>query len=143
MRPDLPDVNLLLAYLDQGHDSHAAATRWLKRCERDGTEVRIAHEVALACIRLAANPVASRIAVPPQRTYASLSSLITATGVQLLAPNLSSWDDFGRLLSGVQGHRLVHDAHLAALAIANDCRLVTFDRDLLRFDALRVELLTP
>jgi len=43
--------------------------------------------------------------------------------------------------SGELPPRLCTDAYLAALAIANGCRLVSFDRDFERFGGLMVTLI--
>ena len=57
--------------------------------------------------------------------------------VQLAAPEHDGWEVFHHLLGGAElPARLCTDAYLAALAIANGWRLVSFDRDFERFEGL-------
>jgi predicted nucleic acid-binding protein len=56
--------------------------------------------------------------------------------VQVAEPEHNGWEVFHQLLRGAElPARLCSDAYLAALAIANGWRLVSFDRDFERFDA--------
>lgn len=48
MKGDLPDVNVLLAFLDSGHESHGAAAIWLRTSLLLNMTVHIPHEVAVA-----------------------------------------------------------------------------------------------
>ena len=63
---------------------------------------------------------------------------VTALGlVRLAVPEQNGWEVFHqRLRGGSLPARLCTDAHLAALAIANGWRLVSFDRDFDRFEGL-------
>ena len=138
----LLDVNVLLAILDRTQPRHPIAEARLQSALASRSEILIPQEVALACIRLLANPHVVPHPVTPQSAYNAMEPLLQRSEVRLLAPNDDSWRQFGSLLAKVNGFRLVHDAHLAALALANNCHLVTFDRDFLRFEDLDVEILT-
>ena len=64
-------------------------------------------------------------------------------GVQLAEPEHDGWEVFHHLLRGAElPARLCSDAYLAALAIANGWRLVSFDRDFEHFEGLE-RLLLP
>jgi hypothetical protein len=68
---------------------------------------------------------------------ALLDALCQQPGVQLAEPEHNGWEVFHQLLRGAElPARLCTDAHLAALAIANGWRLVSFDRDFERFEGL-------
>jgi len=68
---------------------------------------------------------------------ALLEALCQQPGVQLAAPAHNGWEVFHQLLRSAElPARLCTDAHLAALAIANGWRLVSFDRDFERFEGL-------
>lgn len=141
MKRTLPDVNVLLALLSPTHSFRLQSTRWFEDALRSSGEILIPYEVAVACVRLAANPHVSAFPSPPIQIHAAIGWLFSLPGLRFLAPGESSWNVFGEQLIGLQGYRTVPDAHLAGLAIANDCRLVTLDRDFLRFKGLDVELL--
>jgi predicted nucleic acid-binding protein len=68
---------------------------------------------------------------------ALLHALCQQPGVQLAEPEHNGWEVFHQLLQSAElPARLCTDAHLAALAIANGWRLVSFDRDFERFEGL-------
>ena len=70
---------------------------------------------------------------------ALLDALCQQPGVQLAEPEHNGWEVFHQLLRGGElPVRLCTDAHLAALAIANGWRLVSFDRDFERFEGLEL-----
>ena len=93
---------------------------------------------ALGLVRLVCQPKLMGAAV---KTLAEASSLLEAfcqqPGVSLASSEHAGWKVFHQLLhSGEVPHRLCTDAYLAALAIANGWRLVSFDRDFDRFTGL-------
>ena len=93
---------------------------------------------ALGFVRLVWQPKLRGTAV---RTTAAASALLAALfnqpGVALAHPDHAGWGVFSQLLrDGELSASLCTDAHLAALAIANGWRLVSFDRDFERFAGL-------
>jgi len=75
------------------------------------------------------------------KTAAEASALLDAfcqqPGVSMGSAEHGGWEVFHQLLrSGALPPRLCTDAYLAALAIANGWRLVSFDRDFERFEGL-------
>ena len=69
---------------------------------------------------------------------AILQSLCQQPGVSLAIPASDGWDVFHQLMrEGDLSARLCTDAYLAALAISNGWRLVSFDRDFERFGDLQ------
>ena len=68
---------------------------------------------------------------------ALLQALCQQPGVRLAEPDHNGWEVFHHLLRGGEiPARLCTEAHLAALAIANGWRQVSFDRDFERFESL-------
>jgi len=66
-----------------------------------------------------------------------LEALCRQPGVSLAAPEHDGFDVFHQLLrNGALPARLCTDAYLAALAIANGWRLVSFDQGFQRFKGL-------
>ena len=71
-----------------------------------------------------------------------LEALGRQPGVKRTEPELDGWEVFRQLLRSAElPARLCTDADLAALAIANGWRLVSFDRDFERFEGLKRLLL--
>ena len=93
---------------------------------------------ALGLVRLVGQPKLMGAAV---KTAAEASALLDAfcqqPGVSIGSAEHAGWEVFHQLLySGELPPRLCTDAYLAALAIANGWRLVSFDRDFERFEGL-------
>ena len=93
---------------------------------------------ALGLVRLVCQPKLMGAAV---KTAGEASALLEAfcmqPGVSMAMAEQGGWDVFHQLLrSGELPARLCTDAYLAAVAIANGWRLVSFDRDFERFQGL-------
>jgi len=68
---------------------------------------------------------------------ALLEAFCQQAGVSMASAEPHGWDVFHQLLrSGEVPARLCTDAYLAAVAMANGWRLVSFDRDFERFEGL-------
>jgi toxin-antitoxin system PIN domain toxin len=93
---------------------------------------------ALGLVRLVCQPKLMGTAVKnAAEASALLEALCQQPGVKRAKPEHSGWEVFHQRLRGAElPARLCTDAHLAALAIANGWRLVSFDRDFERFEDL-------
>ena len=134
---DLPDLNVWLALVWPDHSHHLAA---LQFWEHEASEqVLFSTVTALGLVRLVCQPKLMGAAVKtPQEASALLEALCQQPGVSLAAADYGGWEMFHHLLrQGNLPARLCTDAHLAALAIANGWRLVSFDRDFERFEGLQ------
>ena len=70
---------------------------------------------------------------------ALLETFVQQTGVSHAKPSSEGWDVFHGLIRQPEiSPRLCTDAHLAALAITNQWRLVSFDRDFQSFPGLNL-----
>ena len=139
---DLPDLNVWLALAWPGHSHHQRAVQYWEQQAAD--QVLFCTVTALGLVRLVCQPKLMGTAVrTPGEASSLLDALCQQPGVQLAAPEHDGWEIFHQLLRG-DGlpARLCTDAHLAALAIANGWRLVSFDRDFERFAGLQ-RLLLP
>jgi toxin-antitoxin system PIN domain toxin len=119
--------------------SLVALDRWqaLSADQRNGARLGCT-VTALGLVRLVCQPKLMGTAV---KNAAEASDLLNALcqqpGVQMAEPEHNGWEVFHQLLRGAElPARLCTDAHLAALAIANGWRLVSFDRDFERFEGL-------
>jgi uncharacterized protein len=134
---DLPDLNVWLALVWPEHSHHHHAVHYWE--EQASDQVVFSTVTALGLVRLVSQP---KLMGPAVRNAAEASALLDALcqqpGVGLAEPEHDGWEVFHQLLRGGEiPARLCTDAHLAALAIANGWRLVSFDRDFERFAGLQ------
>ena len=139
---DLPDLNVWLALSWPGHSHHRQAVHYWEQQAAD--QVLFCTVTALGLVRMVSQPKLMGVAVKnAAEASALLHALCQQPGVQLAEPEHNGWEVFHQLLQSAElPARLCTDAHLAALAIANGWRLVSFDRDFERFDGLQ-RLLLP
>jgi toxin-antitoxin system PIN domain toxin len=133
---DLPDLNIWLALTWPEHIHHQQAIHYWE--QQAAEQVLFCTVTALGLVRLVCQPKLMGTAL---RSAAEASALLDALcqqpGVQLAEPEHNGWEVFHQLLrAGEVPARLCTDAHLAALAITNGWRLVSFDRDFERFQGL-------
>ena len=134
---DLPDLNVWLALICPEHRHHAAAAQYWER--QASEQVLFCTVTALGLVRLLCQP---KLMGAATRSAAEASALLEALcqqpGVALAEGQHDGWEVFHRLLrAGALPTRLCTDAHLAALAIGNGWRLVSFDREFDRFADLQ------
>ena len=73
------------------------------------------------------------------KVTALVEKFVQQPGVSDAQPSSDGWDGFHLLMrQGDLSSRLCTDAHLAALAITNQWRLVSFDRDFHAFAGLNL-----
>lgn len=102
------DANVLLYAVNRRTPEHDPARDWFSRA--------LSGQEAVAFAWTVESPPA--VAIDPTRRH-----------LPLLA---------GLLVQAGTAGNLVGDAHLAALALEHDATLVSFDRDVARFDGLRI-----
>ena len=134
---DLPDLNVWLALAAPNHFHHQQALNYWE--QQAAEQVHFCTVTALGLVRLLSQPKLMGLAV--QTTYeasAILQALCQQPGVSLAIPASDGWDVFHQLMhEGNLSARLCTDAYLAALAISNGWRLVSFDCDFERFGDLQ------
>jgi uncharacterized protein len=121
----LLDVNVLIALLDSAHIHHQLAHAWMSEHSRKGwasTPVTLN-----GCIRILAQPkypggpLPMREIVMKLKNAAQKDHQFWPDEVNALSVSAFSWEH-------ILGHRQFTDAHLLAIAVSNNGRLVTFDR---------------
>jgi toxin-antitoxin system PIN domain toxin len=139
---DLPDLNVWLALAWPEHSHHQHAVRYWE--QQAAAQVLFCTVTALGLVRLVCQPKLMGTTVKnAAEASALLEALCQQPGVQLAAPEHVGWEVFHQLPRSAElPARLCTDAHLAALAITNGWRLVSFDRDFERFEGLE-RLLLP
>ena len=102
-------------------------------------EMAFAWVTLLAFLRLATNPRLYPRGLTIQEAVQVLDTYLGRSHVFRLDPTVNHWKVLQELCATAQvTHRLVTDAHLAALAIEHGATLCTTDRDFRRFDGLRL-----
>ena len=133
---DLPDLNVWLALAATHHPHHAQAlTYWEQQASG---QVLFCTVTALGLVRLLSQPrLMGASVLGSAEASALLQELRRQPGVAMAAPEHDGWDLFHALMStAALPARLQTDAYLAALAISNGWRLVSFDCDFKRFNGL-------
>lgn len=133
----LVDANLLIYAIDSSSPNHAAARRWLEKTLSGSTRVAFAWTVVLAFLRITTRSGILRNPLSPEQALAFVESWFGQPFVTLLSPGNRHWSIFRGLVTatGTAGN-LTSDAHLAALALENDCLLYSADNDFKRFPGL-------
>ena len=134
---DLPDLNVWLALASADHSHHQQAVHYWEK--QAAEQVLFCTVTALGLVRLVRQPKLMGAAV---MSAAEASELLQAfcrqPGVSLARSEHDGFEVFHQLLhSRDLPARLCTDAYLAALAMANGWRLVSFDRDFARFEGLQ------
>ncbi len=138
------DANVLLPLLTEGHAHQAPASDWWEACA-DG-DVGLCLPVRMALLRLLTNArVMGTSTLRPAQAWGVVQALIDDPRVmvidQIPPKHAKLWYDCVARREPTPD--LWTDAWLAALAQANDCEMVTFDRGFRSFSKLRLRLLEP
>ena len=135
---DLPDLNVWLALASPAHQHHSSAVAYWE--EQASQQVLFCTVTALGLVRLVTQPkVMGEAALSAAAASALLDQFVQQPGVSYAQPSSEGWDLFhGFMRQSELTPRLCTDAHLAALAITNQWRLVSFDRDFQLFPGLNL-----
>ena len=141
LRGDLPDANVLVALALPYHPFHPPATEYWK--DQSADRIFLCQITGHACLRHLTNPhiTNGKPATPLQswREYQRLLALSEVTYVKetdAAGSIIESW-----VTSGIFTPRMWSDARIAAHAKSLGLRVVTFDRDFLKFPDLDVLIL--
>jgi toxin-antitoxin system PIN domain toxin len=121
---------------------HARAVRYWD--EEAAPEVLFCRVTAMGYLRLVTNPSATKSSESVSDGWRAYRELLQQPGVRFIEEPAGVDQELERWATeGAFGFRHWTDAHLAAIAVAADLRLVSFDRDFNRFDSLSLLLLRP
>ena len=135
---DLPDLNVWLALASPTHQHHLSAAKYWE--EQASQQVLFCTVTALGIVRLVMQPkVMGDAVLTAAQASALLDQFVQQPGVSYAQPASEGWDVFHGLMRRAElSPRLCTDAHLAALAITNQWRLVSFDHDFQAFPRLNL-----
>jgi len=132
------DANVLLYAVNASAVQHDSARTWLDRSLNGDEPVGFAWVALLAFLRLATHPAVFPHPLDAPQGIEIVRSWLGQPPSVVVEPTSRHLDVLaGLLVSSGTAANLVSDAHLAALAIEHDARLVSFDADFGRFDGLR------
>lgn len=138
---DLLDVNVWLALAIEEHPHHhAAEAYWHAHAGEPRFFCRLS---AMSLVRLLCNSnLMSNKPLTLVKAWDLYQRFASLPGVGVLAEPAGLDEQLGELVTPKLAPRLFTDAYFAALAHTARLRLVTFDKDFARFEALNVLRLT-
>ncbi|MFN0130596.1 MAG: TA system VapC family ribonuclease toxin [Verrucomicrobiales bacterium] len=139
---DLPDVNLWLALVDQRHVHHQRARAYWS--QQSAGRIAFCRITMLGFLRLCTNPKAMANPKTNAAAWAIYQQFTALPIVQFLADPPGMDVHFQAVTTqSAFPHRLWTDAYLAAFAVADGSRLVSFDAEFTRFPGLHFLHLMP
>ena len=134
----LLDANLLIYAHVRSFTRHERARGWLDTQLSGSTRVGLPWPSLIAFLRVVTNPRVLERPVPAREAWQQVREWLSVPVVWIPCAGEQHVDTLERLLAGA-GIRagLVHDAHLAALALEHGLVLCSTDGDFARFDGLR------
>ncbi len=137
------DVNVLVAAHLSQHPHHAVAHPYLTRAVTHDT-VLVPDVVWSGFLRIATNVRIFERPASISDAVGFVRSIAAAPGYRHIGGLVDGIEPFLALsLASSASANLIPDAYIAAIAIAHDATVATFDRDFRRFDGLRIDELQP
>lgn len=132
------DANVLLYALNEADPKHHQSRQWLDGALTGHEPVGFAWVVLLAFVRLSSKVGLFPRPLTVEGALARVRAWIDQPPSVILEPTPRHFDLVSSLLVEVgSGANLVNDAHLAALALEHDGRVVSYDSDFGRFRGVR------
>jgi toxin-antitoxin system PIN domain toxin len=136
----LVDVNLMVYATNKTSPFHERAYDWLYKRLNEDERLGLPWESVMGFVRVASNPKISSRCMTVRQAWQTVQSWLDLPNVWVPGPTLRHRVIFQRLLDKVPvTHKLVADAHLAAIAMGHNLALASADADFARFPGLRYE----
>lgn len=134
----LPDVNVLVYAFRREHALHESYAAWLADLLGGADEVGLSEGTLTGFLRIVTSPRIYESPAPTPVAMAFVDAVRASHRRRWVTVTDAVWAAFSKLAEPDQQVRgnLVPDAWLAALALANGCRVATADRGFARFDGL-------
>ncbi len=128
------DANVLLYAVNEQSVHHDEARRWLDRALSGGAIVGFSWIAVLAFVRLATKPNLFANPLTAEGAFERVEHWLSSPAATMVEPASGHATVVRTLLAAVgTAGNLVNDAHLAALAVQNRGRVVSYDSDFARF----------
>jgi toxin-antitoxin system PIN domain toxin len=128
------DANVLIYAVNTDAPHHVRAREWLDQRLSGGGLVHFDWVALLAFVRLTTREGLFPRPLSVDQAFARVHAWLAQPSALVVHPGPDHAALIERLLASAgAGANLVNDAHLAALALANDCPVVSFDHDFARF----------
>ncbi len=136
----LVDANLLVYAHVRAFAQHERSREWLDERLNGAAPVGLPWQSLVAFLRLTTNPRVFAEPEPASEAWRQVAAWLDCDRVWIPQPSERHREILGALVAapGIQAN-LVHDAHLAALAIEHGLILCSSDGDFARFADLRWE----
>lgn len=135
---NLVDANVLLYAVNEADPKHRQTREWLDEALGGRQPVGFSWNVLLAFVRLSTKVGLFPRPLTVDAALARVRAWIDQPPSVILEPTPRHFDLLGSLLGDVgSGANLVSDAHLAALALEHNGRVVSYDNDFGRFRGVR------
>ena len=135
----LVDANLLVYAATARSPFHETARTWLEDRLNGHERVGFAWPSLLAFCRVLGNPRVTRPARPPAEAWQTVEAWLSAGPAWIPTPTERHRELLAGLLPHVGRPEVVHDAHLAALALEHGLVICSNDGDFARFPGVRWE----
>ena len=134
----LIDVNVWIRATHKDAVDHVRYFQWLAGIYSAMEPFAVTDLIAAGYLRIITNPKAFVVPFTMDQAILAWDDITSRSTCKWVHPGKDHWGLFRKLCasSGVFGN-LVNDAWLAALAIENDCELVSDDKDFGKFPGLR------
>ena len=132
------DTNILVHARRQETEHHASAARLLRSLAEGEEPWALPWPCLYEWLRVVSHPRVFDPPTPIDDALEDAASLLSSPSLVLLGEGPAHFSHLRRLASGNVRGNLVHDAHIAALAVEHGVtEILTLDRDFSRFPGLR------
>ena len=134
----LVDTNLLVYGVNTASPLHARARSWFQTAVSGDEAIGLPWVSLLGFLRITTSPRALSRPLSAEQAIGIVDGWLALPNVVAISAGDSHWATFRALIeeAGTAGN-LTTDAHLAALAVENDCELCSTDSDFARFKGVR------
>ncbi len=130
----LVDANLLLYAKIKSFPQHIKAKKWLDEVLSSDTEIGFPWESIIAFVRISTNPRIFKRPISAQNAWKQVEQWLNCPFAWIPQPAKNHFQILERQISFCAADSgLIHDAHLAAIAISHGLTIYSADNDFNRF----------
>jgi toxin-antitoxin system PIN domain toxin len=132
---NLVDTNVLVFTVNEASPQHADSRRWLDGVLSGADTLALSWQALIGFVRVVTHPAVASSPLDVGQAFDLVDAWLAAPASIVVEPTATHTTIVRDLLIGAGGvgGKLVHDAHLAALAIEHRAGIVSYDSDFARF----------